>query len=160
MRSCRLGSKGQVDYNDSGTQSNDVRHAERAGPIGVKQREGIIPYSNGNNGAKQDLLNEHQSCDSGECSSCTVMEALLLKIKDKLDRVEDILIPIRREVRVVTDFVAKGSLPCDNVKFAKDVTATIPEEQSKMFESSMNALSVHAKNLERQVADLQKENDM
>jgi hypothetical protein len=160
VRSCRLGSKGKVDYDDSGTRSNDAGHAERAGPIGVKQREGIIPYSNGDSGKNQDLLLDHQSCDGGECSSCTVMEALLLKIKDKLDRVEDILIPIRREVRLVTDSVAKGSLPCNNVKFAKDVTATPPEEQSKMFESSMHALSAHAKNLERQVADLQKENNM
>lgn len=160
MRSCRRGSKGKVDYDDSGTRSNDAGHAEPDGSNGIKQREGIIPYSKGDNGAKQDLLLNHQSCKSGECSSCTVLEALLLKIKDKLDWVEDILNPIRCEVRMVTDFVAKGSLPCNNVKFAKDVTATPPEEQSKMFESSMNALSVHAKNLERQVADLQKENDM
>ena len=156
---CRSRSPTGSDGSDQSGRRHNAGRSEN-GPRGVAQRVGIIrPYSSSDAGPEQDHFLEHQSCDSGECSSCTGMEAVLSRITRKLDQVEDILTPIRRDVRLVTDSIAKGALLCNNGKFTRGVTVSPPKEKSKMFESSMNALSVHAKNLERQVAVLQKEND-
>ena len=136
--------------------SNDVGQSEH-GPRGVAQRAGIKPYSSSEN--DQDHVHYQQSYDGSESTSCTGIEALLSRITRKLDQVEATLTPIRRDVRLITNSIAKGALHCNDAKCIKVATASPGKEQSKMFESSMNALSVHAKNLERQVAVLQKEND-
>ena len=86
--------------------------------------------------ASQVTIAAVQSCDTGGCSSRTCMEELLLKIKEKLDRVEDILIPIRHEVRLVTGLVAKGCPHCNcssnTLKIGRDTTASgqHPQQQS------------------------------